>query len=230
MSICSADVKKVASEFGADLCGIASIERFIEAPKGFHPSDILPMCQSVIILASHFLKSTLYAKSTIPYTTVRNELSTKMNGLAIRVSEYLEERGAIAVPMNSIGPDEWDAETNKFRGIISLKHAAVLAGLGKLGKNTLLINEQYGNMLWLSGVFTAAELEPDPLVTYEGCLTNCKLCLEACPVNALDGITIQQQVCKENAFGEHNGGEWRIKCYSCRKVCPNCFGISSAQE
>lgn len=225
MNVSSNDVKKVAYELGADLCGIASIDRFQEAPKGFHPTDVLPMCKSVIVFASHFLNSTLYAKSTIPYTTVRNELANRMNVLAVDISEYLEDKGVVAVPMNSIGPDEWDAETNKFRGIISLKHAAVQAGLGTMGKNTLLINDRYGNMIWLSAVFVSEELVSDPVVTYNGCIKSCKVCIESCPVSALDGISINQQLCKNNAFGEHNGGEWRIKCYICRKVCPNFKGI-----
>jgi epoxyqueuosine reductase len=225
MNISTVEIKNTAYTLGADLCGIASIDRFMEAPQGFHPTDVLPSCKSVIVLATRFLRSTLHAKSTVPYTTVRNELATKMNVLAIKLSEYLEDHGAIAIPMNSTGPDEWDAETNKFRGIISLKHAAVQAGLGKIGKNTLLINDKFGNMIWLSAVFVGEEIAADPIASYEGCIPNCRLCLESCPVKALDGITIEQPLCKGYAFGEYNGGEWRIKCYTCRKICPNCTGI-----
>lgn len=227
MKICSEDIKKKAYELGADLCGVASVDRFNDAPKGFHPTDVMPRCKSVIVIASKFLNSTLYAQSTIPYTTVRNELSARMNTMAVRLSEFLESRGSIAVPMNSIGPDEWDVDEKKFRGIISLKHAAVLAGLGEMGKNTLLVNSRFGNMIWLSAVFCAEELEPDPLVTDKLCLNGCDLCLTSCPVNALDGISINQEACRNNAFGEHNGGDWRIKCYICRKVCPNCLGTRS---
>jgi epoxyqueuosine reductase len=220
----SASVKKVAHDLGADLCGIAPIERFDGAPQGFHPTDVLPSCTTVVVLASRFLHSALLAQSTVPYTTVRNELSARMNTLAVKLSEHLEREGATAVPMNSIGPDEWDAATNKFRGIISLKHAGVAAGLGKMGKNTLLLNDVYGNMIWLSAVFVAERLEPDPLATFDPCPASCTLCLDSCPVSALDGLSINQAACKNHAFGGHNGGEWRIKCYICRKTCPNALG------
>ena len=221
----SVSVKKVAVELGADLCGIASVDRFDGAPEGFHPRDVLPDCQSVVVLACRFLRSTLFAKSTIPYTDVRNELSRKMDQLAIAVSYKLESQDVLAVPINAIGPCEWDAKTNKSRGIISLKHAAVLAGLGQIGKNTLLINDEYGNMVWLSAVLTSAELEPDPIAEYTACLPKCRICLESCPVEALDGVSMDQKTCWEYAFGTHNGGEWRIKCFTCRKICPNRFGI-----
>lgn len=225
MNLNSTDVKKIASELGADLCGIASIDRFEQAPKGFHPRDVLPGCQAVIVLACRFLTSTLFAKSTIPYTDVRNELSRKMDCLAINLSYQLETRDVLAIPINAIGPTEWDATSNKSRGILSLKHAAVLAGLGKIGKNTPLINAQYGNMIWLSAVLLSERLEPDPLAEYKACLSDCTLCLESCPIQALDGVSMNQKACWEYAFGSHNGGEWRIKCFICRQICPHCLGI-----
>jgi epoxyqueuosine reductase QueG len=149
-----------------------------------------------------------------------------MDRLAIDLAYELESKNVLAIPINAIGPTEWDAKTNKSRGIISLKHAAVLAGLGTIGKNTLLINDQYGNMIWLSAVLTSIELDADPLAPYEACLPNCKICLEACPVKALDGVSMDQKKCWEYAFGPHNGGEWRIKCFACRKACPHCLGLS----
>lgn len=222
----SANVKETATALGVDLCGIASIGRFEDAPEGFHPRDVLPECQSVIVLVCRFLKSTLFAKSTIPYTDVRNELSRRMDSLAIRLSYILESKDMLAIPINSIGPIEWDARTNKSRGIISLKHAAELAGLGKIGKNTLLINAQYGNMIWLSAVLVSEQLEPDPIAHYEGCIPTCTICLESCPIQALDGVSMNQMACWDYAFGKHNGGEWRIKCFTCRKVCPHSLGIN----
>ena len=212
----------MAYNLGADLCNIASIERFTQSPKGYHPRDILSECESVIVLAIRFLKSTLYAKSTIPYTDIRNELSNRMNTLAINLSYKLESSDFKAIPINSIGPTEWDAKEKKSRGILSLKHAGELAGMGKIGKNTLLINDLYGNMIWLSAVLTSLKLEPDSLVEYEGCISGCQLCLDNCPVKALDGISIDYNKCWNYAFGyPKEGGEWRIKCFICRKICPN---------
>lgn len=225
MSLCSADVKRIAVGLGADLCGIAPADRFTEAPRGYHPRDVLPDCQSVIVLASRFLNSTLSARSTVPYTIVRNELTKRMDTMSLKLSCELESYGVAAVPTGAIEPNNWDAATNKFRGIISLKHAAVLAGLGKIGKNTLLINDRYGNMVWLSAVLTSAVLEPDPIAEYEGCIEGCDLCMSSCPVNAFDGISMDQKRCWDYAYGPEDGGEWRIKCYLCRKICPHCTGI-----
>ena len=225
MAISASDVKPITAELGADLCGIAPIDRFSDAPRGFHPHDVLPECQSVIVFARRFLTSSLKAKSTVPYTTVRNELSAHMNWMGVRMAQMLEDGGMTAVPANTTGPDEYDQETGRYRGIISLKHAAMNAGLGKIGKNTLLVNNRFGNMIWLDAVLVSEPLAPDPLADYEVCNPKCRLCIESCPVGALGGELMNQKACKHFAFGELNGGEWRIKCFECRKVCPNSTGL-----
>jgi epoxyqueuosine reductase QueG len=226
----SAQIRKMAAELGADLCGIGAADRFSEAPEGFHPRDVLPGCRSVIVLARRFNPSTLLARSTSPYTVTRNELSAAMNRLAVELAGALDAAGCCAVPVGSIGPDEYDEKAGKFRGTISLKHAAVLCGLGKMGKNTLLVNDRYGNMIWLSAVLTTAEMEPDPIAPYEPCVSGCTMCLKGCPVQALDGVSINQKPCMEHAFGAKNGGDWKIHCYICRKICPNHLGLGAALQ
>jgi len=47
----SLHIKAIASRLGAELCGIATVDRFSRAPKGFHPSDILAETRSVIVFA-----------------------------------------------------------------------------------------------------------------------------------------------------------------------------------
>jgi epoxyqueuosine reductase len=225
MKTTSEDIRSRAREWGADLCGIAAADRFTAAPESYRPADVLPGCRSVVIVARRFLRSTLSAESTIPYTVIRNYLSGEMDGLSIKLSYYLESLGAKAVPTGAIGPTRWNKETRKSMGLISLKHAAVQAGMGKIGKNTLLINDRFGNMVWLGGVLTTLDLKPDPLVEYEVCPAECRVCLEVCPVQALDGVSIDQRKCWDYAFGADDEGEWRIKCFKCRDICPNKLGV-----
>ena len=48
-------IKDLAHRLGADLCGIAPVERFQGAPKGFHPQDIFPEAKAAVVLAKRFL-------------------------------------------------------------------------------------------------------------------------------------------------------------------------------
>lgn len=218
------EIKKMLLESGADLCGIASSDRFDDAPKGFHPTDVLPSCKSVVVFAKKFLQGTLQCKSTIPYTIVRNILSDKMDKMAVQICTELENQGVIAIPTGTNGPTEFDKSTGRFRNIVSAKHCAVKAGLGRIGKNTLLITPKYGNMVWLSVILTDALLEADNVLEGSPCAAGCNLCVEVCPVKAVGNPELKQMDCWNYAFGEENGGDFRIKCFKCRAICPNCLG------
>lgn len=213
-------IKELILHSGADACGIANVERFKEAPVGFHPADILADARSVIVFGKKFPKGTFQAKSTAPYTMARNQLIQTLDTIALKLALAIEEKGFLAVPVPSSEPYEyWNPQIRHGRGIISLKHAGELAGLGSIGKNTLLINMKFGNRLWLGGVITSLELEADPL-TEHFCPENCRICIEACPQSALNEITIDQQKCREICFSSTEGGGWLISCNVCRIECP----------
>jgi epoxyqueuosine reductase len=226
LMLSSKTIKKRAIQYGADICGVAPVARFADAPKGFRPCDIYPDCKSVVVFASHFPLSTLQAKTNAPYTLVRNRMVDKLDWISFHVSGELETEGVVSVPIPSAEPYEyWDAGRNHGRGILSLKHAGVLAGLGVFGKNTLLMNERFGNMIWLGAVLVSVDLEADPIASYEGCTSECTLCIDSCPQHALDGITIDQKLCRERSSSYTDGGGLVLSCNICRKVCPYYKGL-----
>ncbi|NPV69256.1 MAG: epoxyqueuosine reductase [Firmicutes bacterium] len=224
-------VKSAAARLGADLCGIAPVARFENAPEGFHPQDILRGSKSVAVLAARFPRSCLRSSSPIPYTFARNMMVHKMDSISFRLCEDLEACGIDSVSVPASDPYEyWDPARRHGRGILSLKHAGQIAGLGKIGKNTLLVNETYGNMIWMSAVLVSEELEADRLADYEPCMPGCSLCLEACPAGALDGVTIDQRRCRERSNRCTEGGGFYLSCHECRTVCPNHLGLVRTRE
>jgi len=221
--ITAKEIKSMIRESGADLCGIASINRFDDSPKGFHPCDVLPSCKSVVVFAKKFLYGTLKCKSTVPYTVIRNILSNKMDMIAMQICYELESRGVVAVPTGTNGPTEVDTLTGRYRNIVSAKHCAEKAGLGRIGKNTLLITPEFGNMVWLSVILTDIDLEEDDILDGNPCPDGCNFCSEVCPVKAVGNPELNQMDCWNYAFGGENGGDFKIKCYKCRDMCPNCY-------
>ena len=128
------------------------------------------------------------------------------------------------VPVPSDDPYEyWNQDKLEGRGLISMKHAAVLAGIGTMGKNTLLLNENLGNMLALGVILTDLDLESDPLAE-SICIDGCDLCLQSCPSKALDGSSADQMKCRPNTYGKNTRGFAVVNCNRCRTVCPMRFG------
>jgi epoxyqueuosine reductase QueG len=224
----SNNLKQILYDLGVDICGIASIDRFNESLEGFNPVDTLPSCKAVIVFGKKFLKGTLDCKNTIPYTIVRNNLSNMLDIIAVDFCNIMENKNIIAVPVGTIGPAVRDKKTNRSCGIVSIKHAAVLAGLGYIGKNTLVITPEYGNMVWLSAVLINIELEPDKIIN-KNCPEECFLCVKSCPVNALneDNLEMDQEKCWNYAFHTNEGESFYFKCHKCRTICPNCLGTKN---
>ncbi|MBO5353856.1 MAG: epoxyqueuosine reductase [Lachnospiraceae bacterium] len=215
-------IKEIVYSLGADLCGIASVDRFSEAPKGYHPQDVFPQCKSVISFACRFPVGALSCNTSAVYTRIRNSITPKMDAIALDLCISLEKEGIVAVPIPT-NESEWDSNTNRWRSVISQKHAAQAAGLGTIGRHSLLITPEFGSMVWLGAVLTNAELVPDPLPATI-CM-DCNLCVEVCPVNALQHREMNQGACWDYAFGEDKEKQsWRISCHKCRDVCPYNFG------
>lgn len=222
MSMNSEEVKRTVLSLGADLCGIAGIDRFDDAPEGYHPLDVMPKCKSVISFACRFPMAVLECSTAVPYTRVRNSITAKMDAIALDLCIELEKHQMPAVPIPT-NESQWDKRTGRWRSIISQKHAAQAAGLGTIGRHSLLITPQFGSMVWLGAVLTQAELEPDALC--ESVCNYCNLCVEACPVNALEKPELKQQDCWDYAFGDNEETQyWEISCHKCRDICPYNLG------
>ena len=72
------------------------------------------------------------------------------------------------------------------KGGVFLKDAAVLAGLGCIGKNNMLVTREYGPRVRLRALFLDAEIDPTGPVEFDPC-SDCKVpCRRVCPEKAMD--------------------------------------------
>jgi epoxyqueuosine reductase len=107
---------------------------------------------------------------------------------------------------------------------------AVLAGLGWVGKNTLVLSKRRGSYFFLAAVLTDATLEYDTPHETDHCGT-CTACLDACPTKAFVAPRVlDASRCVSYLTIEHPGlaatelregvGEWLFGCDVCQDVCP----------
>jgi len=217
--ISSETIKEYGIEVGASVVGIAASKDFDFAPKGFKPEDTMKGCLSVIVLGSPFPQEAIIDDS-VEYIDVRKEINEKMNDIAKNVAKKIKAEGYKARAINGMG-GKW-VDGKQF-GLVSLKHAAELAGLGTVTRNYLLTNPEYGNLLWFSAVLTDADLTPDEKIQAIDC-DNCNKCVEMCPSNALDNFGLfGKDECSKTMMKMENR-KWKIKCFLCREVCPHRFG------
>lgn len=219
-------IREIFLARGAALCGFANAEAFAGTPEGFSPTDLYPACKAAIVFAVPLPKGVAEVSPRIVYQRFNTQALQELDHIAYLAAVEVEQTvpGAVAVPIPADGPYEyWVPETKEGRGILSMKHAAVLAGLGALGKNTLLLNRRYGSLLSIGTVLTNLDLPSDPPAE-SLCTPSCHRCVDGCPVGAIHDGEVDQLLCREHAYAVNGRGFDVVNCNLCRVQCPHARG------
>jgi epoxyqueuosine reductase QueG len=227
-----------------DAIGFAPVSRFDGAPEAHHPSRICKDAQTVIVLGKAvprgILHSPLYALHMLHRTY--HSVYMALDEVSLALSNWIEAQGEhLAVPIPSYAPMVFHG--SEPWGVLSLKHAAAQAGLGRFGRNELLHHPRYGTLLRLAAVVTSAPLEGDAVLESDPCPEECNACLKACPPAALDeGGPFRKMTCLQHTI-KHAiyplalkteeglkqiervintaGHNYWLACQACLKVCPS---------
>jgi len=113
--------------------------------------------------------------------------------------------------------------------VMEREHAA-RAGLGSVGKHTLLLDPGVGSYFFIGEILTTLELTPHAEPRTDHCGT-CTRCLEACPTEALTPYALDATRCISYLTIEHRSlideefhremGDWVFGCDICQEVCPH---------
>jgi epoxyqueuosine reductase QueG len=174
-----------------DLIGVGRLDSPAAAPIAVDASGILPGAKSVVVVASEVFPEILdlvtpektmgEAAARELYAPHLDYLNGRMNRMLYEFARAYRQAGYRAVPLPSAGTP---VDGRFQKGLLSFKGAAVLAGLGMIGQNSLLITPQYGPRVRLACLLTDAELAPAEMLAENPC-DGCGDCLKTCPAGAL---------------------------------------------
>ncbi len=103
-----------------------------------------------------------------------------------KLASFVESRlGARAMTVPVSYPLPMKKETQGGVADVSMRHAAIAAGLGQFGRNNLVLHPRLGSRVIFTAVLTDLEL-PGPGELPESICDDCGLCVDACPSGALD--------------------------------------------
>jgi epoxyqueuosine reductase QueG len=196
------DVKRRALELGADLAGIAScatLNAFPPDPRWPQtPDRILPSLKSAIVLVQRIPAGAFRALSNVPVQYMDMLVLRKMDKVAYRLAEELERAGHPTF-VTAAQETDWSLKRASY-GRLSTRHLGVEAGLGTLGLEVNILTPQFGPRIYLTGVLTELELEPDERITEQVCIgESCSRCLHSCPPNAVLHWGIDKRGCATEA-------------------------------
>ena len=198
----SKEVKRRARELGADLCGIASaatLNAFPPDPRWPQtPERISPYIKSVIVIVQRIPAGAFRCKSNVPVQYLDMLVLRRMDRIALKLAQELERAGH---PAFTLAAQEtvWDMKRASYARL-STRHLGVEAGLGTLGLEVNILTPEFGPRLYLTGILTELELEPDPRMEEQVCIgESCSRCLHACPPNAVLHWGIDKRACATEA-------------------------------
>jgi epoxyqueuosine reductase len=241
MSLAAA-VKRRADELGFVACGItdpspiddggrldrwlgggyAGVMRYLhrQARKRKDPRLIIPGTKSVVVVLDNYYdgnpdpgpppKVARYARGEDYHRVTRERLEP--------LADLLRSHGARI------------AHTFADSGPVPERALALRAGLGWIGKNTMLIRPGAGSFFFIGTLFTDLALEQDRSEPTDHC-GSCTRCLDACPTGALveprvldatrciSYLTIEQKGPIPDQVAERLDG-WVFGCDICNEVCP----------
>ncbi len=177
-------IKKFVLGLGIDDVGITSVKDY-KSPKSPDLQSIFPGAKSLVVLAYKELSNCESENMQIA-TGGRLDTLEFARSSNYRVARFLErECKATAMTVPPSYPLHMSYETKGTVGDVSLRHAAIAAGLGNFGRHNLVIHPTIGSRVVFTAVITNLELSSDPPVTERLC-TDCNVCVDHCPAHALD--------------------------------------------
>lgn len=186
---------------------------------------MLPVARSVIVVALNYKQPepsptderhrgrvAMYAWGEDYHVVIRDKLELMVSQLRAELGDPFEAR--VCVDTSAIIEREY----------------AVKAGVGWIGKNTLVMHQSLGSYFFLGVVVADLELLPDvPEPDHCG---SCTRCLDACPTGAFPtAYQMDASRCISYLTIEHRGdiepalapqiGDWVFGCDVCQAVCPH---------
>jgi epoxyqueuosine reductase QueG len=198
----AAGVTRRATELGADLCGIASaatLNAFPPDPRWPQtPERISPYCRSVVVIVQRIPVGAFRCKTNVPVQYLDMLVLRRMDRIALKLAQELERTGHPSFTLAAQETD-WNLKRASY-GQLSTRHLGVEAGLGTLGLEVNILTPEFGPRLYLTGILTELELEPDRRMEEQVCIgESCSRCLHSCPPDAVRQWGLDKAACATEA-------------------------------
>ena len=213
------------------------MEREDSVRRRLDPREALPGCRTLVMVSLGYAPTPEAESPGVPGDVGRALVARYAAG-----RDYHLEFELRLERMASLLRDRWPTATMKpyvdYGPVLERDHAQ-RAGLGWVGKNTMLIHPKLGSWTLLGELLTTAEIPPDPPFRADRCGT-CVRCIETCPTGAITGPReLDARLCISYLTIELRGsipvalrpgiGNRVFGCDICQEVCPWNDGVPAGE-
>lgn len=203
-----------AKKQGAFLFGVADTKR-MQKELGSPPFPFLdlPFAISIAVPLSFKIIESLTNSPTLLYAHHYKQLNYTLDRIALSLTHFIQKKGYNALPFPASQITDWE----NVKGEISHKKVAEFAGIGWIGKSSLVVTKEFGARIRLVTILTDIPLQPGGKI--EGNCGGCRMCEEACPASAITSQGFLPYVCLEKLKEFKKRGIGQYICGICQKAC-----------
>ena len=174
-------LKALCHQWGGSLFGVADLRSFKKEEILLPPSSIdqFPCGISVGFHLSDAILEEIEREPTPLYFQHYQRINILLDTIGLIVTSTIQDLGFQAMPIPASQIVDWKTQ----KGHLSHKHVARAAGLGWIGRNNLLVNEQFGSRIRLVTILADLPLAIDS-PSLKDC-GSCRDCLSVCPTGAI---------------------------------------------
>ena len=184
--------------------------------RRLNPKNILPEARSILMVGLNYYQDDPPMRGRIAKYALGKDYHKLMYKRLKQLCSWMRDQGGDQKPYVDTGP-------------LLEKPIAAEAGLGWMGKSTLLLHRKHGTFLFLGAIVTTLKLDADP-IDQDHC-GSCTRCLDVCPTNAFPApYQLDATRCISYLTIEHHGsipvefrdaiGDRIYGCDECLDVCP----------
>jgi epoxyqueuosine reductase len=221
-------LQKMEKKLEMDMIGVASIKKSSELRD--RAAQFLPTVKSVVVFAKETYKEVVSlvgpSKETGQpelgevLTVHANYIYGRLNRAVHEFAQLFHQEGYRSIPL--CASPGFITDQRFIKALFSYKHAAELAGLGTIGRNSLLITPKFGPRVRLACLLTEAPVDETPRKKKDLC-TQCNACIRVCPAQAIQEPQSGQPYAI-NRFACRAYRQAGLVCSVCLKVCDEVTG------
>ena len=160
------EIKDYAKDVGVDDIGFASVESYI-SPNTPPIKEIYPKASTIIVLAFQQLDNC--ESENIQIASAGSKILSDFADLCTyKISRFLKQKfKATVISIPNMTPVNRNTETGLIFADVSLRHAAVAAGLGCFGRHNLVIHPVMGTKVVFTAIITNLNIKSDSPIEEE---------------------------------------------------------------
>ncbi len=224
-------IQEMKIKLDVELIGVASVVTSGSRELKEKATFLLPSVKSVIVVGKEIYKEVVALLKPSKETGEAEPgellgphsdyLSGRLNKAIYDLAILFRKDRCLSLPLPAAG---CPTDQRSLKAVFSYKHAAELAGLGTIGRHSLLITPEFGPRVRLACLLTEASLESSPLSNKnkDDCI-NCDACIRECPAQALQ-VPKQGDRYSMNKFACRTYRQAGLTCSVCMKACDDLLG------